>query len=44
MHNGYIVVKMFQGLEKVELGIPLTDYSNVQSERNWLFLLSRLIK
>lgn len=44
MHNGYFVVKMFEGLEKIELGIPLGDYSNIESDRNWLYLLCRLMK
>lgn len=42
MHNGYFVVKIHHGLEKTEIGIPLVDFTNVGSPRNWLYLISRL--
>jgi hypothetical protein len=44
MHNGYFVIRMFEGMEKIQLGIPLVDYSNIQSEKNWLYLLIKMIK
>lgn len=43
MVNGYFVVKMWHKFEKLQLGIPLMDFSKIEGKHNWLYGLARLV-
>lgn len=43
MHNGYFIIKVHHGIEKTELGIPLADFTNPLSNKNWLFPIAKLV-
>lgn len=43
MYNGYLTIKMHHGMEKTELGIPLLDYTNICSTKNWLYMTDKLL-
>lgn len=44
MRAGKLVVKFFQGREKVELGIPVRNYADILREENWLYGLVTVLR
>ena len=43
VHKDNLVVKLRHGLQKTELAIPLTNYSQKFGKYNWLYRIYRLV-
>lgn len=44
LNQGQLVVKLFHGWEKVEVGIPLHNYADILRGGNWLYGLVTVLR